>query len=578
MEFLINLKKILKPFSKQAVGLLAAMLFFELLKLVNPYLLKEILDSLIAWKPELITRALYLILGMFVVEGITMGSSFFIDRFKFDFVVGIERYLFHQAHKKLLSLSLAYHEKENTGSKIIRIQRGIDKLVELFDGGLWDFGPIIFQIIVTLVFFLIFDWQLALVFVFIMPFFLAVTLRMNFLARPWREKTNQAYEESAGLITQNIINIKTVQSFAQEERSIKDHNSVLDKVYSSQGRSFGIFLRGNLFRGIMINVSRLLFLSFGVYQTYTGSITPGSLVMLITLSEKVYTSMFRLSRIYDRIMDSVETAKRLAQLLDEDLLVSNKANAVKLKEFKGEVEFKHVDFSYDGANPALKNVSFKINQGETIAIVGPSGSGKTTLVKLLYRHFDVSRGEILIDGRNLKDLDLVYYRQRLGIVTQDIDIFSDSVKNNIAYAKPDAKMADIERAAQIAYADKFITRFKRGYETRVGERGVKLSGGQKQRVGIARAVLVDPKILIFDEATSSLDSESEKYIQLAIKRMAGRATMIIIAHRLSTVYQADKILVLDQGQLVEFGSHQQLREKGGLYAKLLHLQTIKELL
>ena len=246
---------------------------------------------------------------------------------------------------------------------------------------------------------------------------------------------------------------------------------------------------------------------------------------------------------------------------------------------RGQIKFSNVSFSYHkkSKTPAISKVNFEIKPGETIALVGPSGGGKTTVVKLLYRHYDVASGHILVDGRDIRDYDIHQYRKNLAIVPQDVEMFNTTLKENIAYGKTNATLAEIKNTAQIANID-FIDTLDRGLNTLVGERGIRLSGGQKQRVGIARAILAKPSILIFDEATSNLDSHSEKLIQASIERIARKQTMIIIAHRLSTVIGADKIFVIDQGRIIESGNHQELlKNEKGLYTDLLKLQALGEL-
>jgi ATP-binding cassette subfamily B protein len=246
--------------------------------------------------------------------------------------------------------------------------------------------------------------------------------------------------------------------------------------------------------------------------------------------------------------------------------------------FDGKIEFRNLTFGYDRDRHVLENIQFTIEPYETVALVGRSGSGKSTLVKLLFRYFEPTNGGILIDGHGITELDITGYRKRLAIVHQEVDIFNGTLMDNLMYGNPTATFAEVQEACAIASVDEFLHLLPRGYNTIVGERGVRLSGGQRQRLGIARALLVNPDILVFDEATSSLDYESERSIQLAMRRIQGTRTTIVIAHRLSTVREADKIVVLDQGQIVEIGSHQQLLSQGGIYHRLHSLQETGELL
>jgi ATP-binding cassette, subfamily B, bacterial len=257
--------------------------------------------------------------------------------------------------------------------------------------------------------------------------------------------------------------------------------------------------------------------------------------------------------------------------------VLDHSEAVQNYKFTGKVHFNQVSFGYDKTRPVLQNIDLLIEPCQTVALVGRSGSGKSTLVKLLFRYFDTQQGQILIDGQNINGLDVTGYRRRLAIVHQEVDVFNGTLMDNLTYGNPKATLDEVQSACGIARVDEFVRQLPKGYNTIIGERGVRLSGGQRQRLGIARALLMNPDVLVFDEATSSLDYESERSIQRAMGSILGTRTTIIIAHRLSTVREADKIVVLDQGQIVEIGSHDQLLNQGGIYHRLHMLQETGEL-
>jgi len=313
-----------------------------------------------------------------------------------------------------------------------------------------------------------------------------------------------------------------------------------------------------------------------MYLIYHNLITIGTIVFVYTISEKALLSLYRISRLYDRIMESAEAVDRLYFLALEKSDIENPVHGLKPKTLRGTIEFKDVEFAYkDNALKALDKVNFKIQEDCVTALVGPSGGGKTTVVRMIYRHYDTNKGEILLDGKNIKEYDLFGFRKFMAIVPQDVEIFSASLKDNISYARPNATFAEIQAAARVANAEEFISQFSQGYDTMAGERGIKLSGGQRQRIGIARAILANPRILIFDEATSNLDSQSEKLIQDAMDKISKNRTVILIAHRLSTIKKADKIIVLEKGRVIESGSHFELaKSNGGLYQKLLQLQQV----
>lgn len=575
-EFFQKAYSILKGFKKPFLVLVGLIVVNEILQLIQPYLFKEIIDAIVDWQ-NLTLRFIYLLLlGLLLAYLVTTVWGYWVDKRILRILYEIEHHLLTKAQKKLVELSLGYHEKENTGTKISKIQRGVGRINELIANLSWDMVPTVVQVIVTFIFLLILDWQISLVFLSVIPVFVAFTFIMNKKAHPLRIKRHDIEDVAFGKMGQSILNINTVQSYAQERREFKEFKRLRDDIVGIGKKEYSIILRLNLFRENAINIGRILVLVASLYKVVQGDISIGSLVLFLTLSEKTYFSLFRISRIYDRVADASAAVNRLFDLLGKHSEIKEKKNAQTVSGMKGRVVFDKVSFHYLPQEPVLKNLSFMIKPEETVALVGPSGGGKSTIVKLLFRHYDVVKGSILIDGKDIRDLKLEDYRQFLGYVSQDVEIFNASIKENITYGKTDATFKEIKKAAQEAHADEFIDRFEDGYNTLVGERGVKLSGGQKQRVGIARAILRQPKILVFDEATSSLDTISERLIQQSIEEIAHQSTIIIIAHRLSTIQHADRIFVIEDGRLTEEGSHAELKERGRLYSKLLHLQVTGE--
>lgn len=578
-EFWQKLWSILQPFRKKMVWLFTMISIFELLRLINPYFMKLLIDYLTSGTNLEFARLLSFVCLMLATDIFVTLVHYFKDKKIFDFLILIEYQLPIDLQKKLVSLSLGYHEKENTGNKIIKVQRGVDRLSELMSNASWEFFPTITQILFTFFSMLYFSWQVSLVFIVFVPIFVVITLKMNKITNPLRTSRHEEYENAAGVLGQSIINIYTVQSFVQEKNETKKFRHIRDKIAAMEGIEWPIVLNYNLLRSIIVDLGRVSVILLSAYFTWQGTITLGSLVFFITLSETAYHALFRLSRTYDRLIENSTGVERITGLLAEKSALINKPKIATAEHIKGQIEFQDVSFAYhqDSRFQALNKIDFKIKPGETIALVGPSGGGKSTIVKLIYRHYDVTGGKILIDGHNIKDYDLYAYRSELAIVPQDVEIFNESIRENIAYGRPEATQEEIDQAAQIANID-FIPCLENGYDTLVGERGIKLSGGQKQRVGIARAVLSSPKILIFDEATSNLDTHSEKLIQKSIENIARKQTMIIIAHRLSTVVNADKIFVVKDGRIAESGSHEELlKNKDGIYTELLRLQAVGEL-
>lgn len=573
-----ELWKLLQPFRKLFYATSAIILVSAILDLGMPYILKLLIDGLNGFNLDNLWLLIKLIILYLATSQFRSVLDYFSDRRILRLLVDVEYHLGVKAQAKLVSLDLGYHERENTGAKIVKIERGVDKISQFLNNIFWEVAPTLIQLFLTLIALFWADWRIGLSFLVFAPMYLATTYFANKKMYPVRKAIYKDYEVASGKMGQSIININAVQSFVQEKRELSEFEKIKVKVRENEDKQFGWMMKVSLGRSVIVDIGRAVVLFLGVYFVYKGALSVGTLIFAFTLSEKAYISLYRLSRFYDRLEEGREGVNRLLKLFNSETSIINKKNGYKPKDIKGEIKFEHTCFYYsNNKKPAVSDLNFKITNGCVVALVGPSGGGKTTVARLIYRHYDPQKGRVLLDDKDLRDYDTQAFRKFLAIVPQEVEIFDLSVRENIAYAKPKASFQEIQAAARIANAEEFITKLDKGYETMVGERGIRLSGGQRQRIGIARAILANPRILIFDEATSNLDSQSEVLIQDAMEKISRGRTMIIIAHRLSTIKKADKIIVLENGCVAEEGSHSELAHvTGGLYAKLLKLQELGE--
>lgn len=488
--------------------------------------------------------------------------------------MGIARTLSQELFSHLMSLPVGFHHEQKIGGLSRQITRGGRAVTFILDFLVINILPTVVElIIVTILLLRLYAPIYATITLGTIVVYTWFTIWSTEKRQKFRLGANVADDEVAGIEVDGLGNIETVKYFNNEEQLKKRYGPSIQTRYELSVASNRLFALISAAQSLIILVGLGTILYLGIRQTLAGILTIGDLVLLSTYIVRLSIPIGVLGFVYRAIKDGLADLDAMARILQETATVPEPTNPVAIAHPRGEVEFRDVSFGYSDERLILRNVSFCVAPGESIAFVGPSGAGKSTIVKLLFRFFDVSSGQILIDGVDLRDLDKETRRCLFAIVPQEPALFNTTLRENIRFGKPSATDEEIERAAQFASIAPFIESLPDKYETQVGERGVKLSGGEKQRVAIARAIIREPKVVVFDEATSSLDSRSEQAIQKSLDSIARGRTTIAVAHRLSTIAGSDTIYVLDGGRIAEQGTHPQLLARDGLYAKLWRLQS-----
>jgi len=486
--------------------------------------------------------------------------------------------------QKILTLPLEFYDENNPGRIAGRVARGLSNHTWTYPEVAGQLIPKICRVLAIFLIIWVIEWRIAALllgsFLFILSFSFA-----NLKALSNREETLDRYiEDTESRTSELVTNIKTVKAFAteakelarQEERLDRELKVVLYRIHLG-------YVKLGTYQRTIVQSCVFLVLGLTLLANLRGQISLGHFITTLTISSMAYAELEPISNLAEVFARRYASMLRYHEFMKSPLGLDGAGIVLKTTEqprqykFMGKVQFENLSFGYEVDRPVLQNIQLVIEPYQTVALVGRSGSGKSTLVKLLFRYFEPSQGRILIDGEDIRKLDITGYRQRLAIVHQEVDIFNGTIFDNLIYGNSRVTKAEVLKACEIARVEDFIHQLPKGYATIVGERGVRLSGGQRQRLGIARALLVQPDVLIFDEATSSLDYESERSIQLAMRNLQGTCTTIVIAHRLSTVREADKIVVLDQGKIMEVGNHRELLQHQGLYHRLHSLQETGEL-
>jgi ATP-binding cassette subfamily B protein len=558
-----------------------ALVFLTGAKLANvavPLIMKEVVDSLDA-------RAAILAVPLALLAGYGMlrfSTTLFAELRDIVFVRVAQRAIRRVAltvFRHMHSLSLRFHLERQTGGVSRDIERGTRGISTLLTYMLFSIVPVILEFsLVAAILLAKFDWRFAAVTFAAVAVYIAFSVSITEWRMDIRRRANELDSKANTRAVDSLLNYETVKYFNNEEYEARRYDENLQKYESAavtNEASLGLL---NIGQSCIIAVAVTLLMILAAQGVVAKALTLGDLVLVNGLLIQLYIPLNFLGMVYREIKQALIDMDRMFRLLTQDREIQDRPDAVPLTLGKSgaTVRFERVDFSYEPRRQILFDVSFEVPAGSKVAVVGHSGSGKSTLARLLFRFYDVGSGRVSINGTDIRDLKQSSLRGAIGIVPQDTVLFNDTILYNIHYGRPEASPADVIEAAKAAHIHEFIESLPDRYESRVGERGLKLSGGEKQRVAIARAILKNPSILIFDEATSALDSETEKGIQAELDRIARGHTTLVIAHRLSTVMDADQILVLDQGRIVERGTHRELLSRDGSYAQMWALQQQEE--
>ena len=555
---------------------LASLALAKVVTVYVPFLYKEAVDQL-SFEEALLVLPLGVILAY---GGARLLQQAFVEFRDFIFVrvsQHAQREIALSTFRHVHRLSLKFHLERQTGGLSRVIERGVGGIQFLLRFILFNILPTLIEItMVTVILFVQFDWRFSAATAGTIVAYVLFTQIITDWRLQFRRTMNAKDSEANTKAIDSFLNFETVKYFNNEEHEYRRYDEALagyEKAAVTSQTSLSLL---NLGQGAIVAVGLILVMWMAAAGVISGDNTIGDFVMVNTFLIQLYLPLNFLGVVYREIKRSLVDMDKMFELLEQKPDVVDAANAQKLKVGPGQIDFENVSFGYSEERGILKNIRFQVPPGKTVAIVGPSGSGKSTISRLLFRFYDVDQGRITIDGQDIRDVSQLSLRKAIGVVPQDTVLFNDTIAYNIHYGNPEAPWEQVQEAAQLAQIHGFVESLPKGYETEVGERGLKLSGGEKQRVAIARTILKGPRILIFDEATSALDSHTEKEIQESLREVSRERTTLIVAHRLSTIIDADEILVLREGEIMERGRHKELLKLGGEYSEMWKKQQKSE--
>ena len=570
MTLYLRILSYIKPYMHRLLFAMVCTIMAAAGNLYIPWIIKDMIDEVLADKNgTMLNWIAASIIAIFIVRGLFWyGQNYLMSYVGQSVIIDIRAAVF----KKIQRLSVSFYDKNKTGTIMSYVTNDVNALqsamventIEMITEGFILIGSVVAMIYL--------DWRLTLFTVCTFP---VVLWFMEFFGKKIRKTGGRIQECTADItsvLQESVASARVIKSFVREDYEV-DRFDVENKAnFRANMKNAQLMATLTPVVELVAAIGVTMIIWYGGNNVINGTITAGSLVAFLTYAVNISNPIKRLTRVIGNIQKALAAAQRVFMIIDMPEEIAESRDAKQLPEVIGKVEFQNVSFAYDDKGNVITDLSFSVKPGEVIAIVGPSGAGKSTIANLLPRFYDVNKGDIKIDGHSVREVTLDSLREQVGIVPQETMLFNGSVYNNILYGRLDATKEEIEAAAKAANAHDFIMQLTDGYETKLGDRGVNLSGGQRQRIAIARAILKNPRILILDEATSALDTESERVVQEALDRLMVGRTSFVIAHRLSTVKNADKILVLEKGNLVESGTHDELLALDGLYAHLYKIQ------
>jgi ATP-binding cassette subfamily B multidrug efflux pump len=560
----------MKPHVKHLLFTLVIMVIAALCDLAGPYLLKVGIDNyMVQGKYAGLTVVALIFLSVNLIRMLCMRQ-----RTRTMSVVGqkVLTTLRKDLFTHIQSLSFSYYDSRPAGKILVRIINDVNSLGDLLSNGIINLVIDLFTLVVVMAIMMSIHFRLALVAMITVPITAIVVMLLKKHIRFAWQVVRKKNSNMNAYLHESLAGMRVTQAFTRESETRKVYHQLSEDIRSTWMRAVGInYLLSPAFE-IIGAIGTVLVYIFGLNFLDEGTVTVGILVAFLNYVWRFWHPLNNLCNFYNSLLVAMASTERIFETLDEKPDIHDEGDAIDMPEIKGEVQFEHVDFSYDPEKPVLKDVSFTVRPGETIALVGPTGAGKSTIVNLISRFYDPVSGAVKVDGMDIRDVKLESLRKQMGVMLQDSFIFSGTIMDNIRYGKLDASDEEVMEAARIVHADTFIRDMEDGYNTEVKERGSRLSHGQKQLISFARALLANPRILILDEATSSIDTQTELLVQKGLEQLLKGRTSFVIAHRLSTIRNASRIMVVDQGKIMECGSHDELIEQKGIYYELYQAQ------